>query len=238
MDFYEEFGQIFSQFDESKLNYLMEFGLAIVGVLLLVILIAMVLGIVCYVLQSAGLYSIASRRGIHNPWLAWIPIAQYWIFGCVSDQYQYVVKGKITNRRKILLGLGIAQVVLNAVNGALNNAMLYSFGNGRFPMVSSTPFAVLIFSGINAILSVTMMVFFCICLYDLYSSCCPENNVLFLVLGIIFSITTPFFIFCNRKKERGMPPRVQQPVYQAPAYQPPVYQPPVYEQPEDPWNNQ
>ena len=44
-------------------------------------------------------------------------------------------------------------------------------------------------------------------MYDLYTSCSPENNVLFLVLSIVFRVTEPFFIFFNRNHDMGMPPR-------------------------------
>ena len=44
-------------------------------------------------------------------------------------------------------------------------------------------------------------------MYDLYTSCSPENNVLFLVMSIIFRVTEPFFIFFNRNNDKGMPPR-------------------------------
>src|SRR5699024_11895073 len=59
--------------------------------------------LVLYIFQSCSLYSIAKRRGISNPGLAWVPVAFVWILGSVSDQYQYVVRGKVCNRRKILL---------------------------------------------------------------------------------------------------------------------------------------
>lgn len=225
MDFFDEFGQMFSRFDENNLNYLMEFGLLIVSVVLTALLIGLIISIVLYVFRSAGCYHIAKRRGIHNPWLAWVPVAQLWILGCISDQYQYVVRGKIRNRRKILLGLSIASFILNLVTNRINSAALYDYR-----LSSGFSGVMLVRMGFTlAVLTVAvvLLVFRCIALYDLYSSCCPDNNVLFLVLGILFPFTTPFFIFCNRKKDLGMPPRVQQPVYQQP----------VYQQPQDPWNN-
>ena len=53
-------------------------------------------------------------------------------------------------------------------------------------------------------------------MYDIYTSCTPKNNVLFLVLSILFNITEPFFLFFTRNKDEGMPPRRQQPVYEEP----------------------
>jgi hypothetical protein len=56
-------------------------------------------------------------------------------------------------------------------------------------------------------------------LYDVYRSLDPNNAVLFLVLSILFSPTEPFFLFFNREKDQGMPPRKQKPVYEPPVYE-------------------
>lgn len=70
-------------------------------------MLASVIAIVSYVLGALGFYSIASRRGIEHAWLAWVPIGNLWLLGCISDQYQSVSKGKVKNKRKVMLGLGI-----------------------------------------------------------------------------------------------------------------------------------
>ena len=70
------------------------------------------LGLLVYILQAWALYTIAQRRGINKPWLAWIPVVNVWILGSISDQYQYVVKKQVKNKRKVLLGLNIAMAVL------------------------------------------------------------------------------------------------------------------------------
>ena len=49
-----------------------------------------------------------------------------------------------------------------------------------------------------------------IAMYDIYTSCDPQNNILFLVLSILFSVTEPFFLFFSRNKDGGMPPRKQE----------------------------
>ena len=48
-----------------------------------------------------------------------------------------------------------------------------------------------------------------VALYDVYRSLDPNNAVLFLVLSIFFGVTEPFFLFFNRDKDAGMPPRRQ-----------------------------
>lgn len=68
-----------------------------------------------YVFSCLGIYTIAKRRGIDKPWLAWLPIGNVWIIGSISDQYQQQMKNKQTKRRKILLGMDIVGYVLSIV---------------------------------------------------------------------------------------------------------------------------
>lgn len=65
------------------------------------------LSIVSYVLLAWGLYTIAKRRGINKPWLAWIPVANIWMLGCISDQYRQVARGQVKTKRKAMLTLAI-----------------------------------------------------------------------------------------------------------------------------------
>jgi len=74
-------------------------------------------------------------------------------------------------------------------------------------------------------------------LYDVYNSLDPKNSVMYLVLGILFGVTEPFFLFFNRNKDEGMPPRKQtaEPVQELPDYDQSVYEQPQ-DPPREPWN--
>ena len=168
-------------------------------------------GVVSYVLQALGMYTIAGRRGIRNGWLAFIPFGANWILGSISDQYQYVTKGKVRNRRKWLLGLNIAVVagyfvwMIALVVTGITSAT-----------VKGTEDAMLAVGivGILMLLAlvIALYVVFYISLYNLFASCEPDNATLYLVLSILFSVALPFFIFAVRKKDYGMPPRKAEPV--------------------------
>lgn len=215
------------------MEFMEEFGFAFLGVVLVIGLVALAVAIVMYVFKSIGLYTIANRRGIRNAWLAWIPVASYWVEGCISDQYQYVVKGKVKNKRKIMLSLAVISIVINGAlqvvsNVALMNLFMTSAEDGTLASGAISMASTLVCSGLN----LAVVVFHYMAMYDLYSSCSPQNNVLFLVLSIIFRITEPFFIFFNRKKDGGMPPRREAPQSHIP--QEPQWQPP--EEKQEAWN--
>ena len=213
-----------------------ELGIAMTIIDLISSFFSFAVSVVTYVLTAWGLYTIAQRRGIEKPWLAWIPIANVWTLGCISDQYRYVVKGETKSKRKVLVALQIAMAVCvivfcvlmvvavvdiagmamgNMSEEAMVAAALGSMG-GAFLML--IPMA-----GIGIAFSIISYM----ALYDVYTSCDPKNNVVFLILSIFINITQPFFIFFNRKKDLGMPPRRPDPMQ----YMPPQ---PNWQQPQQP----
>ena len=186
---------------------------------------ASLFGIVLYVLRAAGVYTIAKRRGINNPWMSWIPVVDLWVLGCISDQFQYVVKGKEKNKRKWMLGLNIALVVVYIVFFVILGVTISSIivtaagGMGADAVLEAIlgPVATMMICIIPMVaLAIALTVIRYVAMYDLYTSCNPQNNVLFLVLSIFFNVTEPFFVFFNRNGDEGMPPRRVQPQYITP----------------------
>lgn len=235
-----------------------EFGSEMAGFLIIylfVILLAMGWSIISYIFSSLGLYTIAKRRELNHPWMAWVPVLSLWTLGSVSDQYQYVTQGKNKNKRKWLIGLYIAYFVVFIIFyiGFIVFAVIASSSvdAAESEMVgAAVGFVIAFIVGWLVLMGtiIAMAVIRYIALYDLYKSCNPGNATLFLVLSILVSVTEPFLVFACRKKDLGMPPRQprsngyfpEQPGYQqepmhqpqGTAYQsqqPPVYQAPVYQ---------
>lgn len=180
----------------------------ITGIFLIVYFLAMAFSVISYVLNAVGMYRIAKRRGIHHAWLAWIPVGCNWLLGSISDHYQYVAKQKVKRRRKVLLTLSLVMVgALMAFFGAVV-AVAVSAGAGMDDMRASLGIVLcavmyLVMMGLG--LAVTVISY--IAYYDLFRSCKPGNAVLFLILGVIFNVTLPFFIFFISNSDEGMPAR-------------------------------
>lgn len=168
-----------------------------------------------YVLSALALYTIARRRGLNNPWIAWIPVANCWILGSLSDQYQYVVKGENKAKRKLLLILNILTAVVGMAIVACAGVVLVQLTFGFDPDdLLGLIIGVLGLALPLAGMSIACAVIRYMALYDLFRSLDPNNAVLFLVLSILFGVTEPFFLFFNRNKDGGMPPRRQpEPAY-------------------------
>lgn len=170
-----------------------------------------------YVLNALALYTMAKSRGINHPWLAWVPYANVWIVGSLSDQYHYVVRREIKNRRTVLLTLEILTLLFSGVvrsltvslsRGVMQSMMFHSLN--PYIMTSTAVSIIGIVCGVaSAAVGIFLMVQKYLALYDIYTSCEPDNAVLYLVVSIIFGFLKPLFLFLCRTKEEGMPPRMQ-----------------------------
>ena len=182
-------------------------------------------GIVLYVLSAVALYSLAKRRGIRNAWLSWIPVGRVWILGSLADQYRYVAKGEVRNKRKALLTLSLIQmvivlIVVGITIGSVVNivaAAVHSYSDEQIFEAVFGPLMGLVFLCLPAAgIAIAQLIIRFMALYDVYCSCSPDNAVMFLVLSIFFKFTEPFFLFFNRLKDDGM--KKQQAAYQPPAF--------------------
>ena len=200
-------------------------GEGLIGAALAVILLGLGIAVlalaysaVMYVLHSLGLYTIAKRRGIHRPWLSWVPVANVWILGSISDQYQYVAKGKIRSCRKLLLGLSIVMYVLMIFYWIFYVVFAIKVAGTAVTdtQMLRAVLSVLGASGVISVAAIVMTVFTYIAYYDLFQSCNPNNSSVFLVLSILFSFLLPIFVFACRKKDLGMPPRKSAAAQRAP----------------------
>ena len=192
-----------------------------------------VLVLAAYLLEAWALFTIAERRGIKKPWIAWIPVVNVWTLGSISDQYHYVTKREVRNKRKLLLGLNIAAfailivfavaligMVINlifvsgeTVTGFLPGAdlldddfLLESLGHNLGQLLLLIGLTIPLVGVV-----ITGAVYKWIAIYDLFRSCDPSNATVYLVVSIVGGfvvdgIYTVFMMIC-RNKDLGMPPR-------------------------------
>ena len=190
-----------------------------------------ILGIVGYILTAISVYNIAKRRGIAHPWLAWVPVVNMWVLGSISDQFRYVTKAQVKNKRTtllvmsiILLVVGVASLVLSIVGSMqLIDQVMYASDEDALIASMTYFFKVMGLMLVMLGIAVAYCVVYYIALYDVFLSLNPDNAVLFLLLSIFVGVVYPFFLFFNRKKDDGMPPRCevpQEPVVYSPMPEP------------------
>ena len=208
------------------LAYAMEEAMSSMALSLIMNAGSSLMSIAIYIFTSLSLYTIAKRRDIRRPWMAWVPVANAWLLGSIADQYRYVAKGETKNKRKVLLVLRIISAVLVTVFFAVLFAMIFklvmevtTFSMDEEELVMSVMGSlggmVAMFLPFCAV-SIAYAIIYYMALYDIYESCDPGNKVLYLVIGIFVGIAQAVFLFICRNKDGGMPPRKGIP--QAPQY--------------------
>ena len=142
------------------------------------------MGIAAYVLTALALYTIAKRRGLNHPWLAWIPVASAWILGSLSDQYRYVVRGENKSKRKVLLTLSILTSVLST---AMIVSVFVAVGKAMFGVIGGMGEEALLEAILGPLvgvvglclpmvgIAIAYVVVYYMALYDLYKSLDPSN---------------------------------------------------------------
>jgi len=171
--------------------------------------------VVAYILEGKSLSAIARRRGMERPWLAWVPVAKFWMVGAISDQYRYVVHGQVRNRRKLLLWLDILLVAATTafttgvqIWSAVTITSAATQGEETFMATYLVGILVIylvmfLYIGIGALVSVFQYMAY----YDLFRSCDPDKSLVYLLVSIFAGFPMPFFVYSCRDKDLGMPPR-------------------------------
>ena len=201
----------------------MELGVLFIYGTIYLIMFAIIIAV--YVFNSLALQTIAKRRQIQKPWLAWIPIGTEWILGSIADEYESH-QGKKTKWRKKLVGFSIGMYVSYFVMYAVLvvGVILMSLNLHNIDGASSVTFIIAILFGYFLFLavSITYTVFYYICLYKLFKSTDPKNAVIYLVLCILVPFAHPICLTICKNKGYSIPP---QPNYtqQNPNYNQPTY---------------
>ena len=152
------------------------------------------------------MYAIAKRRNISNPILAWIPVANMWLLGCIADNYDEAVKGVKKKTRVVLMVLFAAflvtAVIYGVTMGIFTSVMAVNNADSTAVVISAIAMVVgiVLYFGV----AIAMSVFQYIAYYKLFKSCRPDNAVLFIVFSI-FLPTLPIFLFICRNDDKGMP---------------------------------
>lgn len=175
--------------------------------------VSAVIGIAIYLLESISVYKMAKSAEIKNPWLAFIPVANDWVFGTLAEKYKKK-NGTKSARFGIILPVLEGIVLIEAIaltiftvisvkeiTGYALDAVNTSAEMAPEQFMSLIPVIILYFA-LMAVAIAYAVVFF-IALWRIYSSFDKSNATLYIVLSVIFTISVPIILFIirNRKPE-------------------------------------
>lgn len=177
------------------------------------IAVSAVIGIAIYLLESISVYKMAKSAEIKNPWLAFIPVANDWVFGTLAEKYKKK-NGTKSARFGIILPVLEGIVLIEAIALtiftviSIKEIMGYALDavNTSTEMVpeqfmSLIPVIILYFA-LMAVAFAYIIVFY-VALWRIYSSFDKPNATLYIVLSVVFTISVPIILFIirNRKPE-------------------------------------
>ncbi len=158
-----------------------------------------------YVLSSLGLYRLAKRRGVSKPWIAWIPIANSWTVGAVTDDYELRCGFKRKWRMVLPVLTGIVLVAALLYNIFISGSFAGIMSNYQY-MYGQLDNVVGIVVSLYALLIVMLMsttvLMACqvVCLFKIYESTVPERAVKYLLLSLLVPLAEAICLFkCSDK---------------------------------------
>ena len=187
---------------------------AVLVVYLIIIMFFSALAVVSYILTSLSIFTVAKRRGIRAPGLAWVPVANVWTLGSICDHYE-AAHGVQRKWRVVLLTLAVITFIcalfayLIVLLNAINVAMTYSDFDAAFNYLRPNEMVGLLDGGIvllivGAIAATALSVFEMICLFKFYRSCRPKDAVKFLLLSLFVPFAEPVCLLLCRNSDDGM----------------------------------
>lgn len=165
--------------------------------------ILLICAIISYILSGIALQTIAKRREIPNPWLAWVPYGNIWLSGKIADDYQQKIHGKNTNKAMFMLVGFIVVEVVNSIGGFASTwtDLTVPTENEWYELVVFIV-AVLILL-VQCGVTIAYNIYSGFVYYDIFRSCNPKRSLLYTLLGLFLGLT-PLFLLLVRKQDLGM----------------------------------
>ncbi len=158
--------------------------------LLLGVLGLIALGLVAlYFLRAYALYQLARTAGMQNPGLAWVPIANQYILGCLCDRAAYYRTG----------GRWHFNVILPVV-GTLGSPFFFYFAleYGYDFAFSAMDYTAI--TGLQSLLGFAAWVLSTLALYNLFWDYAPGQEGVYTIVSALFAAVAPaILLFLIRK---------------------------------------
>lgn len=151
------------------------------------------LGLVAlYLLRALGLYRLAVNAGMSHPGLAWVPVANWYLLGCLCDRAGWWHSGK---KWSFALWLPIVN--------AVGSPWLYLGLVELLPYSTSTRVSAwMVSSGLQGLLGMAATGLSAFALYYFYRDYAPGQETAYTVLSVLLAFAAPhvlLFLLRNRR---------------------------------------
>lgn len=149
------------------------------SIFIAILAISVIIGLITYIFNAIGLYTMAKNRQINNPWLAFVPIANNYILGSLINDTVSIGSWHIPYAKIFLSLLSFGSAIVAAFLGMI-------------------PYLGILF---GFLLSLSVSVYYYAALFRLFALYDEKHKVVFLVLSILLPFLSPIFIFAIRHKQ-------------------------------------
>ncbi len=165
---------------------MMIIGIVIVAVIYVAVFTVLIAD---YIMRSIAYYTMAKCVGIKKPWLAWIPVASYWLRGAVVAKFEGR-KGIKREWHKVLLGLALICVVTVVFIYIFMIVLFIIIELNLAPRLVATGgvgtiIALYIFIFVAALAVTALRGCYTICCYKLFEEIMPEKAIKYIILSLV-----------------------------------------------------
>ena len=180
--------------------YMNNEDLIFIGIVYLVLFAVL---IAQYVMTSIALYTLAKRRGIANPFLAWIPVADSWITGSVAQEYDEREGhkrswGKVLFVTSLIGSVGVLVGYVGMIASAIAEAMKYAPASAPMEawFIKFIICYVLLLVAVVALTAAGIVRY--ICIFKIYESTVGDKAIKYLLLSIMVPLACPICLLLCR----------------------------------------
>lgn len=188
------------------------------GLLAVASVITLIIGIVLYVFQAIGMYSISKRRQLGKSGFAWVPVLNMIKFGEISDDAVLNKSGKKPHMRILLPVFCVVGVIVTLIGtfvfilstnfyslNIMNHLSTFQeFATYLRRTAAITSQAGLIIALILFILGMLLytvsQVMLFICCFHIFRSTSTKYVAMF-ILSLVFPVLLPIFLFAVRRND-------------------------------------
>ena len=164
-----------------------------------------------FVVKAIGIYGISKKLKFKNPWICFIPVVDNIAIGRIAEKYKKANGKKSAKFSDLLIIFYLFAIVLTAAMAVLfAMGMVNIIEDAKIAVTDGVSMAIEAFTifipsvaafllAFAAIIAYKILYF--VSLWRIYAMLDNDNATLYLVLSVLFSFLTPFFLFFLRNRE-------------------------------------
>ena len=171
------------------------------AIFLIIYLIILIIALANYIVMSLSLYTIAKRRAVQNPWLAWLPYGNYWVMGKLAEDFDEK-NGMQRKWSTVLLVLSISMMIgfVFVYVGMMVSMFFMTAIDESVSLGVAFIVALYAIMFLLSALGVAAQICAMICTYKIYESTVPTKALKYLLITLLVPLGNAICLFKCRNE--------------------------------------